>query len=238
MKNLQSVEQILSKQLQTYSEKEATIRSLETRFTSLSQKYDEVKNRTEAAITSTVTSKTIQYEHLVRDLTSQVTKLLYENTKLRKYVEHQFGQVIPPLDYSLLVKENLGRDDSGLYDKIEDLVKQNSELKSKSITFATSSHGAAKHEGNEQEVNNLMKRLAASEQEVDRLKSARDHWKSQATSLLEQSGGMQRQLRNIQHEYGLLESRAATSEAIIEKFKKELAGISSVVGPSEAFIER
>lgn len=238
MRNLNSIEQILSNQLKSQSEKEASVDTLQSKLTSLSQRYDELHSKTEAAITSTVTSKTMQYEALLRDMSKQLTKLLYENTKLRRFIESQTGQVVPKLDYTLLVKENLGREDADLFASMEELIKQNSELKSKSYTFSASSHGAPKHETNEQEVNNLMKRLAASEQEVDRLKAARDNWKTQATGLLEQSSSLQKQLRNIQHEYGLLERKAATSEAIVEKLRRELDSVTTIVGPSEAFVER
>jgi phage shock protein A len=237
-KSLKSVEQILSKQVQTRSDKEAAIDSLQVKYSTLSHKYEEMKTKTEAAIASSVTSKTVQYEVLSRDLSAQVVKLLYENTKLRKFIEEEFSIVVPAPDYSLLKKENLGRADASLFESIEDLVKQNGELKSKTFTFATSSHAPVKSDGNEQEMNNLMKRLASTEQEVDRLKTARDNWRSQANTLLEENGAMHRQLRNIQYEYDLLERRAATSEASVNKLKHELANVSSVVGPSEAFLER
>ena len=238
VKNLKSVETILSNHLQTYSDKESTIKNLENKFTSISQKYDEMKIKMENAINTKVNSKTIQYEALVRDLALQVTKLLYENTKLRKYIERELDQVIPALDYSLVVRENFGREDVALYDSIEELVKQNTELKNKTFTFSTSSHTMIPKpsEGAEQEVNNLMKRLSAAEQNNDHLRKARDEWKAQATNLLEQSGSIQKQLRNIQHEYSMLESKAANSDAMVKRLKQELDNNQSVVAPSEHFI--
>lgn len=239
MKSLKTVESIFSSQIKSANEKEASINALESKYLTLSKKYDEMKSKTEAAIHTTVTSKTLQYEALARDLTSQVTKLLYENTKLRRYIESECGMVIPQPEYSLFTKENLGRSDSELFEKIEDLIKQNSDLKSKAYKFSASSHhGNQKADTNEHEYNNLMKRLAASEQETDRLKAARDNWKSQANSLMEKSGNIQRQLQDIQYEYENLERRAATADATVAKLKQELASIGSVVGPSEAYVER
>lgn len=237
-KNLKAVEQILSKQLQNKSDKEASIDALQSKYDSLNHKYDEMKAKTEAMIASIVSSKTLQYEILSKDLAAQVTKLLYENTKLRKYVEDECGLVLPAPEYSLLTKENLGRADALLFGNMEELIKQNEELKTKTFTFAASSHGSSKSDGSEQEMNNLMKRLASTEQEVDRLKSARDNWRTQAQNFVQENDGLQRKLKNIQYEYDLLERRTTTSEATVIKLKQELASINTVVGPSNAYLER
>lgn len=236
---LKKVETTLIRQLKNFAEKEDLVKNLEKEFEAVSAKYDEMKERMENAINSTVNSKTIQYEALVKDMGGQVSKLLYENTKLRKYIEVKLGQVILPLHLELVSKEYLQPRDFELFENIEGLIAQNTELKSSQYQMASSSVSESHKpkEAVDAELKNLMKRVEAADREKEKLEVSLREWKSKAKAIIEQSADVHRQLNNYQHEYAILDQKHKNSEQQVERLKKELSRIDSTKVASNLLIE-
>lgn len=230
----------MAKQLKIYSQKEESVKKLESELRNISSRYDEMKYRMEAAINSTVSSKTIQYESLLRDLTQQVSKLLYENTKLRRYFENKMGQIIMPLHPDLVVRENMQQRDIELYDSIEGLVSQNTELKTIQVKMASSSVSETHRpkEGHDAELKNLIKRVESADREKETLQKSLEEWRSHAKKLIEQSADNHRQLSNYQHEYSVLDQKYKNSGQMVARLKTELENIESVAGYSTHTVER
>lgn len=236
---LKKVETTLIRQLRNFAEKEDLVKNLEKEFEAVSAKYDEMKERMENAINSTVNAKTIQYEALVKDMGGQVSKLLYENTKLRKYIEAKLGQVILPLHSELVSKEYLQPRDFELFENIEGLIAQNTELKSSQYQMASSSVSESHKpkEAVDAELKNLMKRVEAADREKEKLEVSLREWKSKAKAIIEQSADVHRQLNNYQHEYAILDQKHKNSEQQVERLKKELSRIDSTKVASNLLIE-
>lgn len=235
---MKAVEVILNKQLKRSTEEEKKMKQLEGEFRSVSSKYDELKSRVEASIISSVSSKTIQYEILVKDLGMQVSKLLYENTKLRQHIEKDHGHVLLPLNPDLICKENLSEANMTLFESIQQLMIQNRQLKENQIKIAVHSQNEApkSKEGNEQEVKNLMKRIEAADLEMEKLRESRDNWKTQANNLIKTSSDIHRQLRSYQQEKVILEQNHKHTVDALNKYKNELENIEKVTAPSDVFI--
>ena len=65
---MKKVEEILARQLKNYADKDLAIKKLEADYSKSNQRYDELRNKMDTAISHTINSKTRQYEELVVDM--------------------------------------------------------------------------------------------------------------------------------------------------------------------------
>lgn len=235
-KYLKEVEQILTKHLNSYSDKDLNILRLEEDLTKISKRYDEMKAKMEEAINNTVNSKTRQYEQLVKEQGTQLSKMLFENNKLRQYIEKVSGQIMLPMHPDMTNEGNLSTADQKLYANDTELVKINRDLKKEIISLKNEvkvllkeqSSSSTTEGGSQQDINSLMKKLEASNQELNKAKEQRDISEKKADNTHKENRELKSSLRALQNEHNIHDQNFKNSEEMVRRLKAQV----SVINPS------
>ena len=245
---MKKVEEILTRQLKNYADKDLAIKKLEVDYTKSNQLYDELRNKMDTAMSHTINSKTRHYEELVVDMNRQLSVLLYENDRLRQHIEEISGKIILPLAHDLVTTENLSEDGLQTYKKIEELIQQNTELKNQINGLRSTSRGrpSTGHQGKQshsheqlqdQDVSKLHKRIETGEQQIKKVKENRDALKKTSDILLEENNNLNKRLRSLQTDMQMKELKQKNSDDIILKYKEEIKKTRNQVYRPESLLE-
>ena len=245
---MKKVEEILARQLKNYADKDLAIKKLEADYSKSNQRYDELRNKMDTAISHTINSKTRQYEELVVDMNRQLSVLLYENDRLRQNIEEISGKIVLPLAHDLVSTENLSEDGLQTYKKIEELIQQNTELKNQINGLRSSSRGrpSTGHQGKQaqsheqlqdQDVGKLLKRIESGEQQLKKIKENRDALKKTSDILLEENTTLNKRVRTLQTDMQMKDLKQKNSDDIIEKLKQEIKTLRNQVYKPESLLE-
>lgn len=254
IKNLKEAEKILTEHVNTYSNKDMAAREFENDLNKISVKYEELKNKFENTINATVNSKTRQYEQLIKDLGMQISVLLFENTSLRQFIEKRIGEVVLPMHIDIFKnQDNFTVQEYGLYTTMQELVKQNAELK-RSLNHGVSPTPSSRHSSHaqpklqksssqqmshpeqvhsESESTALLKKLESSEKDAKKFKEQKENIESKANEMLKENSELNRKLRALQNENNLLEQKFKASEAMVVRLKTELGRSGSYGGMND-----
>jgi hypothetical protein len=209
----------LTKQLDAAAEKELEIKSLQVRVAELSAQYEEAKKRVESSIETAYGSKTRQFHQVIKDLSMQVSVLLFENTKLRRFIEKETGKVVMPLPLGLFGEEPLPGQDQRFFTEIESLVRQNNELK---LSQASHVEKPSSSTRTEKESDVLLAKISSLTESIKKSDQEKESWKRRTEDLTKKSRELAEKLNQLQTQKTHLESDLASKNLIIEQLKTNL----------------
>lgn len=222
LQNVKNAEEVLARQIKNWADKDLTIRSLQSELSKISTRYDEMKTKLESAIETKVSAKTRQLHQLVKDLSMQVSALLFENTKLRRYIEKESGKIVLPLPIGLVSEEHLSdQKDRKLYTTLESLIKQNNEMKMNigvRVEPERPSTSRSEHDTDKllNRIGDLLDSNTKCEREKESLNERFEEGLNKNRELLEK-------LNSLQIKQSTLEQQSATDQKVIARLKKELS---------------
>ncbi len=150
----------------------------------------------------------------------QVSVLLFENTKLRRFVEKETGKVVMPLPLGLFGEEPLPGQDQRFFTEIEGLVKQNNELK---LNQASQVDKPSTSTRTEKETDVLLAKISSLTEALKKSDQEKEASKRRVEDLSKKSRELADKLNQLQTQKTHLETDTASKNAIIEQLKATLA---------------
>lgn len=224
---MKRVEEILSRQLKNYGEKDIQAKHLEIELNRVQQSHQDILSKLESNIRTGVAGKTRQYEVLVKELSLQITKLLYENHKLRVYIQKISGETVLPMHYASFSKDMIAQEsDISLYDSMEELVIQNKELRTNLYQMKSASKALINEDIEQHDTTKLLMKLEKAEEKVVRQREELAAWETNSKELISDSQSLKKSLRTLQLEKSNLDEKSKNQEVMIQKLKSELRSSS------------
>ena len=196
------------------------MRALQLKVAELSLQYEEAKKRIESSIETAYGSKTRQLHQVVRDLSMQVSVLLFENTKLRRFFEEETGKVVLPLPLGLFGEEPLPGQDQRFFVEIEGLVRQNSELKLSQASRVEQPSSSAR---TEKETDVLLAKISSLTESLKKTELEKEASKRRAEELSKKNRELADKLAQQLSLKAHLETDLASKTSIIEQLSASLA---------------
>lgn len=124
---LKKCQQMLLGEMKVHAETSLATKKLEQEYKKLLASRETLQAQQQASSNSGQASAEIikrvaQAEQLIKEMSVQLSKVLYENFKLREYVLKETNKVIPEIDLSLITVENLNNQDADSLRKYESKV--------------------------------------------------------------------------------------------------------------------
>ena len=195
----------LVKNLKELSQKSMKIRKLEKNYKDLENKFVNLKNEFNENLDDQINRQVLSRDKIITHQGLQVQKLLFENEKLRKYVRKldtgDQGPVLPLNDQMLEFLRKSGQQEESLYRSIEELNKQNINLR-KRIYFLSSSDNKETQNGNsklKKRYNEILDKFEQSKEKMTKYKHEIMDWKEKFVGSENAKNNLKSQINAIIH---------------------------------------
>jgi chromosome segregation ATPase len=150
----------------------------------------------------------------------QVSVLLFENTKLRRFIEKETGSVVMPLPLGLFGEQPLPGQDQKFFADIQGLIKQLNELKLSQVSQVEKPSSSTR---TEKETDVLLAKISSLTEAIKKSDIEKESSKRRAEDLSKKNRELADKVSQLQIAKTQMETDLASKAAIIEQLKASLS---------------
>jgi len=189
-----------AKNLQESAEKDFEVIKLKKSYQDIQSSFAELEEITEKRFNQELKEKIVTRDRIIKQQGSQLQNLLYENHKLRGYLQSKLGEFVWPL-HPLPGQEKLSpvkSEDKQFYISLEGLVDQNKKLREK--LYLIENKGASGRRMTKSEYSTLLEKFENSKEKIKELKQEIKSWKDNLKNTITQKSELQTKLKELKRE--------------------------------------
>ena len=209
---------------------------LQKSYSEMQKSFQELEEEAEKKFDEEIRQKVKSRDQTIKDQALQIQKLLFENHKLREYMNSRYHETIVPLEFENFSKNMIQKSqDREFYESLDGLVDQNKNLRSKIYLLETSSSNGSQK--SKSEYNKLMKMVeegkGANKQLLDSVKK----WKEGTQKLLTEKTELQGRIYDLKQQtsskIAKLEKQVQTLLQLKEELLNQVSSFSSEASSKE-----
>ena len=196
---LKSYAKMWTETLDSRASSEIQAVELQKAFTEMQKSFQDLEEEANKKFDEEIRLKVKSRDQIIKEQSLQIQKVLFENHKLREYMNHRYHEQIVPLEFESFSKNSIQKtEDKEFYESFEGLIEQNKNLRSKIYLLETSSSSGSQK--SKSEYNKLMKMVEDGKDSNKQLIESVKKWKEGTQKLLTEKSELQGRLQEIKQQ--------------------------------------
>src|SRR3990167_862766 len=235
---LHKLQHMLTEEMKMHAETALSTKKLEKQVRELEVSRLDIENQQRSVGTPHSSSETIkrlaQGEHMIKQMSLQLSQLMYENFKLREFVFQKTQEVVPEIELSLIVPQNLAEKDAQVLSSFANKVSHTLEEARSHQTRATGEETSTSRGGTRLKVSNNTqkpaphddgKELEKLRSELEKTKKQKEIWEKSSMKLAAESNEQKATERRLTQRMQSLEREKINGEAVVARLKAEIESL-------------